>query len=163
MDLYGIGHTNIIPSIASQGAKDLTTQDYLAGAAVLESKVRELRPEAVMIVGKGIWEEWVRYRTGRKYDKKRDGPFEYGWQKEELWIGRTVDEDGEVSWEGARTFVVTTTSGASSSHTKEERLAIWRPMGEWYTPRREEWMTRQRLGLHEVSAAAEKVESCNER
>lgn len=136
MDLYGMGHTNIIPTKATVGGNDLTKDDYMSGANALDEKIRELRPQAVMIVGKGIWEEWFRYKRGRKMTKK-DG-FEYGWQDEQLNIGR---EEGV--WDGAKTFVVTTTSGLSSAHTKEERVAIWKPMGDWFAPKREEWMRQQ--------------------
>ncbi|KAK5945517.1 uracil DNA N-glycosylase Thp1 [Knufia obscura] len=144
MDMYGLGHTNIITSIASRDGSTLTTADYMSGAAALDAKIRRFRPEAVAIVGKGIWLEWIRYKKGRKFNVKRDG-FEYGWQDPELWIGR---KEGE--WEGARTFVTTTTSGASTSHSKEERVAIWRPLGEWFEPRREEWMKRRREEKEEV-------------
>lgn len=136
MDMYGIGHTNIIPNLATIGGNDLTKEDYMAGAKVLDEKIEQLRPQAVMIVGKGIWEEWFRYKKGRKMTKK-DG-FEYGWQDPDLWIGK---KEGE--WEGARSFVVTTTSGLSSSHTKEERIAIWKPMGDWFTPKRDEWIKKR--------------------
>src|SRR4051794_23680484 len=98
MDLYGIGHTNIIPTKATVGGNDLTKEDYLEGAKALDQKIRELRPQAAMIVGKGNWEEWFRYKRGRKMTKK-DG-FDYGWQDPKLNIGRKAGE-----WEGAKTFV----------------------------------------------------------
>lgn len=150
MDLYGMGHTNIIPTIASVGASDLTTQDYLNGAAVLDAKIREFKPQAVAIVGKGIWEEWVRYKKGRKFNVKKDG-FEYGWQDSSLWIGRK--DDGDDAWQGARTFVVTTTSGASTAHTKEQRIAIWKPLGEWFAPKRDEWMKSKQEQKDQLSKA----------
>jgi len=137
MDLYGMGHTNIVPDIASVGASSLTTQDYLRGAAALDAKIREYKPEAVAIVGKGIWEEWVRYKKGRKFNAKKDG-FEYGWQDSSLWIGRKGS--GDDAWEGARTFVVTTTSGLSTTHTEDQRTAIWKPLGDWFAPKRDEWV-----------------------
>lgn len=134
MDRYGLGHTNIIPDLATVGGSDLTKEHYLAGAQVLDEKIRQLRPQAVMIVGKGIWEEWFRYKKGRKMGKKDN--FHYGWQDEALWVGRRKG----VWDEGARTFVVTTTSGLSTAHTVEERIAIWKPMGDWFAPKREEWV-----------------------
>jgi len=141
MDLYGLGHTNIITAIASVDASSLKTQDYMEGAAALEAKIRHFRPQAVAIVGKGIWEEWVRYKKGRRFNVKKDG-FEYGWQDPSLWIGRK--EGGDDAWDGARTFVTTTTSGASTAHTKEQRVAIWKPLGDWFAPKRDEWMMRRK-------------------
>lgn len=134
MDAYGLGHTNIIPDLATKGGADLKSDDYAAGAQVLDEKIRTLRPEAVMIVGKGIWEEWFRYKRGRKMNKS-DGPFSYGWQDEALWVGRK-----KGVWEGARTFVATTTSALSTAHTTEERVAIWKPMGVWFAPKRQQWI-----------------------
>ena len=53
-------------------------------------------------------------------------------------MGREVGEGGEVAWEGARTFVTTTTSGLSTTPGPRERLEIWKPLGEWFTERRRE-------------------------
>lgn len=141
MDLYGLGHTNIITTIASVDASSLKTQDYMTGAAALDTKIRHFKPQAVAIVGKGIWEEWFRYKRGRKFNAKKDG-FEYGWQDPSLWIGRK--EDGDDAWEGAKTFVTTTTSGASTAHTKEQRVAIWKPLGDWFAPKRDGWMMHKK-------------------
>lgn len=133
--LYGLGHTNIVAHIASVGGKDLKPQDYMDGAADLDEKIRTYRPGAVALVGKGIFEEWFRFKTGRKMNKKEKDAWKYGWQDEQFWVGRKKGE-----YEGARTFVVTTTSGMSSTHTTEERVAIWKPLGDWFAPKREEWI-----------------------
>ena len=134
MDKYGLGHTNIIAHIASKDGSSLTTQDYADGSRMLEEKIRQCKPEAVALVGKGIFEEWFRYKKGRKFKPKTD-KFEYGWQDESLWIGHE-----ESGWAGARTFVVTTTSGLSTSHNQEQRNEIWKPLGDWFTPKREQWI-----------------------
>lgn len=162
-ELYGIGHTNIV-SHPTRTEAEITRQEYLAGAAELEAKIRVFRPKVVAIVGKGIWETWVEYRTGARMGTAagrrrlrelglREG-FEYGWQEEKLWIGRTgaVDEQGNrdegvnESWNGARTIVVTTTSGVAARFARDggaERLRIWRPLGEWFEPLREEWIRKR--------------------
>lgn len=136
MDLYGLGHTNIVAHIASREGKDLTKADYDAGSADLEQKIRDCKPQAVMLVGKGIWQEWFRFKTGRKHAAK--DKFEYGWQDKNLWIGRKKGE-----YDGAPTFVTTTTSGASTTFTTEQRVAIWKPMGDWFTPKREAWVKKR--------------------
>lgn len=133
MDLYGIGHTNIVSTKATRGGNDLTKDDYMRGAEELDQKILENRPQAVMVVGKGVWEAWFQFKKGRKMNSKDN--FKYGWQDPKLNIGRK-----KGVWDGAETFVVTTTSGLSSSHTKEERIAIWKPIGEWFAPKREEWI-----------------------
>lgn len=137
MDLYGLGHTNIVAHIASKDGSSLTAKDYADGSKILEEKIRECTPQAVMLVGKGIFEEWFRYKKGRKFKPKTD-KFEYGLQDASIWVGREPK-----GWEGARTYVVTTTSGLSTSHNQEQRVAIWKPVGDWFAPKREQWVAEQ--------------------
>ncbi|RMZ80217.1 hypothetical protein DV737_g3097, partial [Chaetothyriales sp. CBS 132003] len=126
MDLYSIGNTNIV-SRPSRDGSSITPAEMAEGAALLETKIRAFRPEAVAIVGKSIWEAIWLAKTGSKI--KRDH-FTYGWQDEAMNIGRMVSERGEVEWPGARTFVTTTTSGLaagmSSSSTSEIEGQNWR-------------------------------------
>ena len=101
---------------------------------ILEKKMRGLRPEAVAIVGKQIWESLWLARTGKKLKKEQ---FKWGWQDKEAWLGKT-DEKGEVVWAGARTYVTTSTSGLSANLKPHEKLEIWKPLGDWFTERRRE-------------------------
>lgn len=163
--LYGLGHTNIV-SHPTRTEAEISRREYLDGAAELEAKMSVFRPRAVAIVGKGIWDTWVEYKTGARLNtatgRRRlrelglSETFEYGWQDERLWIGRTGDvsghgdEDEDVkegeSWEGARTIVVTTTSGAAAQFARNggaERLRIWKPLGDWFAPLREEWIMKR--------------------
>ena len=105
-----------------------------AGVPVLDEKMQKFRPEAVCIVGKSIWETIFRVKSGGK--KLGKGEFHYGWQDEEMWLGRKVDEDGEVVWEGARTFVATTTSGLAAGMKREEKEAVWKELGDWIVAKR---------------------------
>lgn len=136
VDLYGMGHTNMVAHIASRAASDLTTQDWMDGAAALDGKIRRFKPEAVCLVGEGIFQQWFRYKEGRAYSVKKDGPVKFGVQEEKYWIGRR-EEDG---YAGAVTWVVTTTSGASTKFSTEERVAIWKPLGDWFAPKRDAWI-----------------------
>lgn len=162
MDLYGIGHTNIVAA-ASIAEKDIPKHVYQAGAKILDEKIRTLKPQAVALVGKNIWKNWIEYQLGRKFNDKKD-EFEYGWQKEELWIGRTVDPDtGEVKWEGARTTVLPTTSAACAIWMKKDgdtRIEHWKPLGKWFSPKREEWIrAREARGVkvEGVHVSSEKI------
>jgi len=139
MDLYGIGNTNICARPTRSG-DGLSKQELAEGAAILDVKIAEMKPEAVAIVGKGIWEAiWMAKRGQKRFN---DPDFHWGWQDEELWLGRTKDEAGNILWKGARTFVATSTSGLAATLTPAEKLAIWKPLGEWVTSRREELETR---------------------
>nr|OQO19753.1 hypothetical protein B0A51_11824 [Rachicladosporium sp. CCFEE 5018] len=100
-----------------------------AGTPILEEKIRNFRPEAVCIVGKGIWEAIWRWRYKRELKK---GEFEYGWQADSERMG--VCE----GWEGARVFVSSSTSGLSASTKPAEKEAIWKPFGKWVKQRRRE-------------------------
>lgn len=134
VELYGMGHTNIVAHIASRAASDLTSKDWMDGAAVLDDKIRRFKPEAVCLVGEGIFQQWFRYKAGRAYNVKKDGPVKFGIQDEKYWIGRKGDYKGAVTW------VVTTTSGASTKFSAEERVAIWKPLGDWFAPKRDAWI-----------------------
>ena len=109
----------------------------VAGAAVLETKFRSAKPEAVVIVGKGIWEAIWRWRHGKSINNKTE--FHYGWQDEKENMGRCEGDEVRHQgkpWNGARVFVAASTSGQAASMRPAEREAIWQPLGEWPQRRR---------------------------
>jgi thymine-DNA glycosylase len=116
----------------------LSKEELQQGAVILEEKIGRIRPEAVCIVGKGVWEYIWLGRFLPKGKKKKDFhvAFRYGWQDEDAWLGRTEDENGVITWPGARTFVSTTTSAASTYPSRQDSLEIWKPLGKWFTERR---------------------------
>ncbi|EXJ90060.1 TDG/mug DNA glycosylase [Capronia epimyces CBS 606.96] len=136
MDLYQIGNTNICARPTRSG-DGLSKAELEEGALILDQKIAQCQPEAVAIVGKGIWEAIWMVKKGQK--KFKDPDFHWGWQDEEMQLGRRVDESGRVIWAGAKTFVATSTSGLAATLTPAEKLAIWKPLGDWVTRRREEW------------------------
>ncbi|KAI1163207.1 DNA glycosylase [Nemania serpens] len=77
---FSLGNTNIVARPSRNGA-ELSKGEMDAGVAVLEAKCRRWRPEAVCVVGKGIWESIFRVWKGRNLPK---GQFEYGWQAERM-------------------------------------------------------------------------------
>jgi len=128
--LYSMGNTNIV-SRPSKDAAELSKDEMVEGAAVLEEKIGVWRPEAVCIVGKQIWEMIWRHKKGRVMKKDE---FKYGWQHEEDNMGQS-EEDG---WKGSRVFVATSTSGLAASLRPAEKEAIWKVFGEWVKTRRQE-------------------------
>ena len=138
-DLYGIGNTNICARPSRLGS-DLSKAELSEGARILDEKIARYRPEAACISGKGVWEAIWSFKTGRKkMPKDGEGAFRYGWQDEELWLGRTVDgKSGDVLWKGAKTFVAPSTSGLNAGMSPAEKEEAWRPIGEWMRKRREE-------------------------
>ncbi|ETN46442.1 uncharacterized protein HMPREF1541_00626 [Cyphellophora europaea CBS 101466] len=132
-DLYSIGNTNICARPTRDGS-GLRKEELAEGAGILEEKIREFKPQAVCIVGKQIWEALWLARTGKKLKKDL---FKWGWQDEDNWLGRIVDDDEHVLWPGARTFVSTSTSGLSASMKPHEKLEVWLPLGEWFKERTE--------------------------
>ncbi|KAJ4988149.1 mismatch-specific thymine-DNA glycosylate [Stagonosporopsis vannaccii] len=128
---YCMGNTNIV-SRPSKDAAELSKEEMTEGTRELERKFALYRPEAVCIVGKGIWEAIWRFKYGQSM---RKGEFVYGWQDEKHNMGRV---EGDEEWQGSRVFVTTSTSGLAASLKPAEKEAIWRPFGEWVQRRREE-------------------------
>lgn len=135
--LYCMGNTNIVDR-PSKDAAELSKEEMAAGTANLDAKFLKYKPEAVCIVGKGIWESIWRYRYGKNMGK---ADFKYGWQDEKHNMGKSLDgaedldSNGEI-WHGARVFVTTSTSGLAASLKPVEKEAIWRPFGDWVKQRR---------------------------
>ncbi|CZT16533.1 uncharacterized protein RCC_02368 [Ramularia collo-cygni] len=121
-----MGNTNIVAR-PSRDAAELSKAESAAGTPILEEKIRKYRPEAVCIVGKGIWESIWRWRYGRGIKKEE---CHYGWQDDGERMGK--DDD----WEGARVFVATATSGLAANLKPPEKEAIWKPFGDWVKERR---------------------------
>ena len=137
--LYCMGNTNIVER-PSKDAAELSREEMAQGTASLDAKFLTYKPEAVCIVGKGIWEAIWRYRHGRNPSKAE---FSYGWQDERHNMGqsKTGEASGDAGghmWKGSRVFVTTSTSGLAASLKPAEKEAIWRPFGEWVQKRRTE-------------------------
>ncbi|KAM3067575.1 uracil DNA N-glycosylase Thp1 [Clarireedia jacksonii] len=94
-ELYSMGNTNIVERPTKNGA-ELSQKEMDDGVDVLEEKIRKYRPEAVALVGKGIWESVWRVRKGRPIRKEE---FRYGWQDESENFGIVEGADG---WQGAK-------------------------------------------------------------
>ncbi|OJD24656.1 hypothetical protein ACJ73_03976 [Blastomyces percursus] len=141
-ELYSVGNTNIVAR-PTKDASQLSRKEMDDGVPVLERKVREKRPEAVCLVGKGIWEAVWRVRRGRAIRKEE---FRYGWQDDGERMGKTK------GWKGARVFVATTTSGLAAGMTMAEKQAVWDELGEWVKRRRDE---REKKGIPKVTAVEE--------
>lgn len=133
--LYSMGNTNIVER-PTKDQSELSKDEMVAGTPVLDTKFRNWKPEAVCVVGKGIWEAIWKYRYGKNITKAE---FRYGWQDEKDNMGKGgVDElhDRGQLWTGARVFVACSTSGLSASLRPPEKEAIWKPFGEWVSKRR---------------------------
>ena len=151
--LCACGFTNIVARPTSTQAQ-LSRAEMVAGTPVLEEKARRWKPEAVCIVGKGIWEAIFEYRYGRKPKKEE---FKYGWQEEREKMGKPErDDERQYGWDGAWVFVAASTSGASASLRPEEKEAIWRPLGDWVQRRRQERAAEDDL---KVQSTTEQLEN----
>lgn len=137
--LYCMGNTNIVDR-PSKDAAELSREETAAGTANLDAKFLRYKPEAVCIVGKGIWEAIWRYRYNKNINKNE---FKYGWQDEKHNMGKSkqgeqeTDASGNI-WKGSRVFVTTSTSGLAANLKPAEKEAIWKPFGEWVQKRRVE-------------------------
>ncbi|KAI5821466.1 uracil-DNA glycosylase-like protein [Pyronema omphalodes] len=146
-ELYSLGNTNLVPRPTRDQA-ELSVQEMENCVPMLEEKVRKWKPEAVAIVGKGIWERCFKVKMGKKLGKD----FKFGWQTERMGV-----EDG---WKGARVFVAVSTSGLVAGYKWDEKLRIMKELGDWVNQRRQERGETAPRGLPEdvVNEAAERRE-----
>lgn len=93
---HGLGITNAVTR-ATPGSADVTKEDVMRGSARLATLVRKAQPAMLAFVGK----EAYRMATGRK-----DAP-----------LGENAP------WEGARTFVLPSTSPRNAHWTWDEKVA----------------------------------------
>jgi len=108
----------------------------VAGAGVLDEKIRKAQPEVVCLVGKSIWEAVWKWKYGKAM---KTHEFKYGFQDTSENMGRSggFAQTGP-SWKGARVFVATSTSGLAASLSIQQKQEIWRQLGQWVEKRREE-------------------------
>jgi TDG/mug DNA glycosylase family protein len=99
----------------------------LENVDAVEDKVRKYKPQAVCVVGKGIWDAiYERKHLGRKVGKD----FKYGWQVDVL--GK------DKGWNGARCFVTPSTSGRVAAYSREFQEILWKELGNWVMQERED-------------------------
>jgi double-stranded uracil-DNA glycosylase len=102
---YGCGITNIVAR-ATTAADELTRDELVAGARILEKKVRRYRPRVLAVVGIGA------YRTA--FERPRAS---VGLQEET--IGATA------------IWVLPNTSGLNANYRLEQFVAIYRELRRW--------------------------------
>lgn len=129
----------------TKNGAELSKSEMDDAVGELERKIGETRPEAVCLVGKGIWESVWRVRRGKALKKNE---FKYGWQDGEN-MGVLKPKDGEEGWGGARVFVATSTSGLAASMSMAEKEVVWRELGDWVNERRRQrgWVAGAAVGF----------------
>ncbi|KAG9233162.1 uracil-DNA glycosylase-like protein [Amylocarpus encephaloides] len=132
---YQLGNTNIVDRATRNGG-ELSKDEMVAGAGVLDDKIRRSQPEVVCLVGKGIWEAVWRWKHGKALQARE---FKYGFQDTTENMGKGGDFGGAgAPWQGARVFVATSTSGLAASLSIQQKQEIWRQLGRRVEKRREE-------------------------
>jgi len=104
-----LGNTNIVER-ASRNQEDLGREEMVLGAGRTVGRIRRWRPEAVCIVGKGVWEAFVGWGRRMKLGSGFSGTpvagkrFRWGWQVDseggELRMGVGNEVEGEEEGEG---------------------------------------------------------------
>ncbi|EAA34754.1 DNA glycosylase [Neurospora crassa] len=82
---FSLGLTNIVGRPTRNGG-ELTKGEMDEGVAVLEEKVRVWKPEAVCVVGKGIWESV--YRVRERQRQQRHGQGQIGIEKDKVGLNK---------------------------------------------------------------------------
>lgn len=147
---YSLGNTNIVGRATKDGAQ-LSKEEMVAGARVLDEKVRKWQPEVVCLVGKSIWEAVWKWKYGRPI---RPQEFKYGFQDTEENMGRSGFGGKEGGWNGARMFVATSTSGLAASLSLKQKEEIWAELGKWVNKKREERKLAEGERKEDLEAAA---------
>jgi TDG/mug DNA glycosylase family protein len=130
-----LGNTNIVDRATRNGG-ELSKDEMVAGAGVLDEKIRNSQPEVVCLVGKSIWEAVWKWKYGKAMKAHE---FKYGFQNMTENMGKNGDFGGTgTPWQGARVFVATSTSGLAASLSIQQKQEIWRQLGQWVEKRREE-------------------------
>lgn len=102
---WGLGITNLVPR-ATPGIDSLRPEEYAAGARVLRSKVRRMKPDIVAFVGVTLFRSVFGRRSG--------SPVRLGGQPERF--------------EGAAVFVLPNPSGRNANFSYAEMLASFRAL-----------------------------------
>jgi TDG/mug DNA glycosylase family protein len=132
---YELGNTNIVDRATRNGA-ELSKEEMVEGAGVLDEKIRKARPEVVCFVGKSIWEAMWKWRYGKNM---KANEFKYGFQDVKENLGRSGGTgEMETDWKGTRVFVATSTSGLAATLSVKQKQEIWRELGAWVEKRRAE-------------------------
>ncbi|KAH6666083.1 uracil-DNA glycosylase-like protein [Halenospora varia] len=132
---YDLGNTNIVDRATRNGG-ELSKDEMVAGAGVLDEKIRKSQPEVVCLVGKSIWEAVWKWKYGKAMKAHE---FKYGFQDSTENMGKSGGFGGtEIPWQGARVFVATSTSGLAASLSMQQKQEIWRQLGQYVEKRREE-------------------------
>ncbi|KAI9882021.1 MAG: pyruvate dehydrogenase E1, beta subunit [Watsoniomyces obsoletus] len=139
--LFSLGNTNIVAR-PTKNQSELSFQEMVEGTATLETKIRLYQPEAVCIVGVGIWHAIWKAKQGKKI---RPREMVYGWQDESHNLGRFRNEtdaaetlgNNRTTWDGAKVFVTCSTSGLVGL-PPDVRASRWKALGDWVVRRRAE-------------------------
>jgi len=107
MSTWGLGLTNIISRPTAE-ASELSREELVAAVPSLHEKISRHKPQAICVVGKGIYDAMWRARHDNQSLPKS---FDWGLQPE--------------SFAGCRTFVVPSTSGRVAAYSREFKLNLW--------------------------------------
>ncbi|KAK9427333.1 uracil-DNA glycosylase-like protein [Lipomyces doorenjongii] len=118
---WSLGITNLISRTTAEQS-ELSKDEMVRSASELESKLRRLRPNAVCIVGKGIWEAIYRFKAGMSLKQDQ---FKFGWQD--------IDEFqfAAQSGDSPRVFVVPSTSGRVAAYSRSMKGELWKDLGQY--------------------------------
>lgn len=125
-----MGRTDLILR-TSRLESDIPDAERVEAMRILEDKVRRYRPEAVCVLSKGTWKMMYLAKFGRAL--KDSEPWEWGWQE-----GIRIGEDEDAGWEGARVWIMPSTSGRVTLPPKKVQEGMWMKLGEWVGERRRE-------------------------
>ncbi len=141
---FALGNTNIVSRPSRNGA-ELLKSELDAGVEGLERKARRWRPEAVCLVGKGIWRACgasampapsprPSSATAGSPSRRAMGVLRDGDDPDDVEDGVAADPE----WKGARIFVASARAAWPPRCRRPRRRRSGRELGVWVERRREE-------------------------
>lgn len=106
---YNIGFSDLVLR-CTRAALELSMAEKLQNVPRLLQEFREAKPKKVAIIGKGIWEVFIKYLQDKS-------PIEYGLQPKSI-VERLIDIDIDI-------YVFPSTSGLVTSMNYQQKLALW--------------------------------------
>lgn len=129
---FNIGITNIVKRPTAEGG-ELSKEECVAGAADLIQLVKRVKPKAIALTGKGIWDAMFRHLHARPLRKSDN--FAFGWQVETIALDHH-DVDYCGGGRHCRVFVTMGTSGRVAAYSPAYKREVFNELGKWVNEER---------------------------
>lgn len=111
---YNIGFSDLVLR-CTRSALELSMAEKLENVPRLLQEFKVAKPKKVAIIGKGIWDVFIKYLQEKS-------PIQYGLQPKSI-VEKLIDIDIEI-------YVFPSTSGLAASMSYQQKLSLWQGLYE---------------------------------